>query len=102
MKLKEFFQKKAVKRLTAVVAICVLACMMCVGAFAEETVATNAVVAGVETVTEAVTGEFSITTIAEIIGVVLAGCVGLFLFWWGARKVVRMITSAFKKGKISL
>ena len=57
---------------------------------------------GVTTVTNAVTSAFSISTIAEIIGIVLAGCVGLFLFWWGARKVVRMISAAFKKGKISL
>lgn len=57
---------------------------------------------GVTTVTNAVTSAFNITTIAQIIGIVLAGCVGLFLFWWGARKVVRMISAAFKKGKISL
>ena len=57
---------------------------------------------GVTTVTNAVTSAFKISTIAEIIGIVLAGCVGLFLFWWGARKVVRMISAAFKKGKISL
>lgn len=57
---------------------------------------------GVTTVTNAVTSAFNISTIAEIIGIVLAGCVGLFLFWWGARKVVRMISAAFKKGKISL
>lgn len=70
-------------------------------AFAED-VAPSDVVTGVTTVTNAVTSAFNITTIASIIGVVLAGCVGLFLFWWGARKVVRMISSAFKKGKISL
>ena len=64
--------------------------------------ATADITGGVTKVTNAVTSAFNISTIAEIIGIVLAGCVGLFLFWWGARKVVRMISAAFKKGKISL
>lgn len=63
---------------------------------------TSDIVGGVTTVTSAVTSNFNIATIAEIIGVVLGACVGLFLFWWGARKVVRMVSAAFKKGKISL
>lgn len=63
---------------------------------------TSDITGGVTTVTNAVTSAFNISTIAEIIGIVLAGCVGLFLFWWGARKVVRMISAAFKKGKINL
>lgn len=63
---------------------------------------TSDIVGGVTTVTNAVTSNFNITTIAEIIGVVLAACVGLFLFWWGARKVVRMISTAFKNGRIKI
>ena len=77
--------------------------MGAIGASAEVSAPSQAdIVAGVQQVTTAVTSQFNIATIASIIGVVLAGCVGLFLFWWGARKVVRMIASAFKKGKISL
>ena len=102
-KVKQFFSKSTVKKLLAVAGI--LSMMACLGVgmacSAEEATATD-IVTGIETVTNAVTTQFSISTIASIIGVVLAGCVGLFLFWWGARKVVRMIMSAFKKGKISL
>ena len=59
-------------------------------------------VSGVQSVITTVTGELTIGNIATMVGVVLLGVLGLFLFWWGARKVVRMIMSAFKKGKISL
>lgn len=67
-----------------------------------ETQAVDTIVSGVQQVTDSVLTQFNIPTIAGIIGVVLAGCVSLFLFWWGSRKVVRMITASFKKGKISL
>lgn len=47
-------------------------------------------------------GYWSITTVALIIGVVVGGCALLFLFWWGSRKVVRMIAKAFTKGRLNL
>ena len=100
-KVKQFFSKSTVKKLLAVAGI--LSMMACLGVgmacSAEEPAD---IVTGVQSVTDAVTGQFSISTIASIVGIVLAGCVGLFLFWWGARKVISMIMSAFKKGKISL
>lgn len=99
-KLKE---SKVFKRVALMCSAVVVAAMGAIGASAEVSAPSQAdIVAGVQQVTTAVTGQFNIATIASIIGVVLAGCVGLFLFWWGARKVVRMIASAFKKGKISL
>lgn len=99
-KLKE---SKVFKRVALMCSAVVVAAVSAIGASAEVSAPASAdIVAGVEQVTTAVTSQFNITTIASIIGVVLAGCVGLFLFWWGARKVVRMIASAFKKGKISL
>lgn len=99
-KLKE---SKVFKRVALMCSAVVVAAMGAIGASAEVSASSQAdIVAGVQQVTTAVTSQFNIATIASIIGVVLAGCVGLFLFWWGARKVVRMIASAFKKGKISL
>lgn len=102
-KVKQFFSKATVKKLLAVAGV--LSMMACMGigiACSAEEATTTDIVSGVQSVTDAVTSQFSISTIASIVGVVLAACVGLFLFWWGARKVVRMIMSAFKKGKISL
>lgn len=47
-------------------------------------------------------GQISVATVVEILGV-CAGVSGGFAFmWWGVRKVVRALMSAFKRGKISL
>ena len=100
-KVKKLFSKGTMKKLLAVAGVLTIMACMGIACSAEEVSSTD-IVTGIQTVTDSVTSQFSITTIASIIGVVLAGCVGLFLFWWGARKVVRMIMSAFKKGKISL
>jgi len=61
-----------------------------------------AVKAGIQTLLSTITGQFTISNIAEIIGIVLGGVIGLFLFWWGARWVVKRITGAFTKGRLSL
>lgn len=101
-KVKQFFKSKNVRRVLSIASVmAVMACMGCVYASADAATSEE-ITAGVQQVTDAVTAQFSIATIASIIGIVLAGCVGLFLFWWGSRKVVRMISAAFKKGKISL
>ena len=41
-------------------------------------------------------GAFDLLTIG------IGAVIGLFLAWWGARKLVRMLMGAFKKGKVSL
>jgi ABC-type microcin C transport system permease subunit YejE len=60
------------------------------------------VVSGINTVTSSVLSNFSIANIAAIIGIVIGAVVGLFLFWWGARWVVKRVTGAFKSGKLRL
>lgn len=49
-----------------------------------------------------VTGVLNITNIVAILGAGLTSILGLFLAWWGARKLIKMVMSVFKKGKISL
>lgn len=102
-KIKQFFGNAKVKKILAFTGvIAVIGCMSVGLACSAEEATAQDITQGIQTVTEAVTGQFSIATIASIVGIVLAACVGLFLFWWGARKVVRMISSAFKGGKISI
>jgi len=60
------------------------------------------VISGINAVTNSVTSNFSIANIAQIIGIVIGAVVGLFLFWWGARWVVKRITGAFRSGKLRL
>lgn len=60
------------------------------------------VVAGIENVANSATSNFTIETIGSILAVSLAAAAALFLFWWGGRKVVRMVKNAFTKGRLSL
>ena len=60
------------------------------------------VLAGIQAVIGSATGQLTIANIAAIIGLVVAAIVGLFLFWWGARWVVKRISGAFTSGKLRL
>lgn len=53
-------------------------------------------------VISALTAQISVATVVEVLAVVAAACVGLAFMWWGVRKAVRALMSAFKKGKVSL
>lgn len=53
-------------------------------------------------VIEALTGQISVSTVVGVLATVAAACVGLAFMWWGVRKAVRALMSAFKKGKVSL
>ena len=59
-----------------------------------------AVKAGIEQLISTITGQFTIANIASILGIVLTAIVGLFLFWWGARWVVKRLSGAFTSGKL--
>lgn len=48
------------------------------------------------------TAEMNIGNIVAIIGAGIGAVIGLFLAWWGARKLVSMLMNAFKKGKVKL
>lgn len=50
----------------------------------------------------ALQNQISVSTVVEVLAVVAGACVGLAFMWWGVRKVVRALMSAFKKGKVSL
>lgn len=53
-------------------------------------------------VIDALKAQISVSTIVEILVVLVSATVGLAFMWWGVRKLVRAIMSAFKKGKVSL
>lgn len=53
-------------------------------------------------VLSALTGQISVSTVVEVLAYVAGACVGLAFMWWGVRKVVRALMSAFKRGKISV
>lgn len=47
-------------------------------------------------------GQISVATVVEVLAVAAGAAVGLAFMWWGVRKLVRVLMSAFKKGKVSL
>lgn len=69
-----------------------------ISAFAADTEAVSAA----EELMSKATATLNIGNIVSIIGAGIAAVIGLFLAWWGARKLVRMLMAAFKKGKVSL
>lgn len=69
----------------------------------------NAILADASGATEALSSlftslgaDFTPETLVGILGIPLAVCVGLFLFWFGGRKIVRMITSALRSGRLKI
>lgn len=50
----------------------------------------------------ALQAQISVSTVVEVLTVAATAAVGLAFMWWGVRKLVKVLMSAFKKGKISL
>ena len=78
---------------------CVLYSGMAIPAFAEEPVTENPV-SQISSAFSNVTGIIKISNVVSVIGIVLATAFGFVLFWWGLRKVIKVIMSAFSKGKV--
>lgn len=68
-------------------------------AFAEEN--TEAVSAA-KSLMEAATATLNIGNVVAILSAGIGAVLGMFLSWWGARKLLNMLLKVFKKGKISL
>lgn len=98
--------KRSFKKIFAILACVTVLGAMCIPfAFAAEgdvvspaSEAVSAITSGFSQITSTIT----IGNVLSVLGIVLAVAVGFFFFWWGIRKVVRVVTAAFKKGKISV
>lgn len=53
-------------------------------------------------VLSALTGQISVTTVVGVIASVIGAGIGLVFMWWGVRKLVRTLMSAFKSGKLKV
>ena len=51
---------------------------------------------------DAITAQVSVSTVVTVLAGGVAAGIGFAFMYWGARKVTRMIMSAFKKGKVSV
>lgn len=55
-----------------------------------------------QSVLTALQDQISVSTVVGVLAVAAGAAVGLAFMWWGVRKLVRALMSAFKKGKVSL
>lgn len=90
------------KKILSAVCVVMVLSLCCFSAFAAEGDAASEAVSAASSAFTTVTSTISIANIMKGLGIALAGAVGFFFFWWAIRKVVKMVTSAFKKGKISV
>lgn len=52
----------------------------------------------IETVAEPFLETLTVGNIALVLAIVIAACLGLYLFYWGARKGIAMLKSTFESG----
>lgn len=53
-------------------------------------------------VLDALQSQISVSSIVEVLVVLVGATVGLAFMWWGVRKLTRALMSAFKRGKVSI
>lgn len=98
--------RKRSNKLIAAVSGGAVASMGAISAYAAETTpstgSVDEAVQAAKTLMNNVTSVLNITNIVSILSAGLTAVLGLFLAWWGARKLVKMVMAVFKKGKISL
>jgi len=97
---------KLFKRVSVGLMVMALACITVITSFAAPGDPSAGTMAdatdGAKTMLSAMTESINIANISIIIASGLGIAAILFLFWWGSRKLVRMVKNAFSKGKLSL
>ncbi len=53
------------------------------------------VTSGINSVLGVFTANLTVANIASVLGIVVVACLTLYLFYWGARKGIAMLQSAF-------
>ena len=68
-------------------------------AFAEGNAVTSSSFSGIITT---ITGQISVSTVAEVLTYAAGIAIGLVFFWWGVRKAISVLMSAWRKGRASI
>lgn len=50
----------------------------------------------------ALTSQVSVSTVVGVLATLVTAGIGLVFMWWGVRKALKSLMSAFRKGKMSL
>lgn len=100
MKVKEFFGKFKRKIFGVCAAVSVAACTAITSFAAEADPVFN--VSDISTVLNPVKAQFTFTNIASILALVVGAAAVLVLGWFGVRKVISVIQTAIKSGRLRL
>ena len=103
-KLNVFFKSKYGKLALTCLAIVTIVSTMAVGAFAAEPTPedVSSITSGITTIYTGLSSTFNFKNIVSFIGVAIGGAGLLALGWFGLRKVVAMIQTALKRGKVRI
>lgn len=52
-------------------------------------------------VISALTAQISVSTVVGVLATIVSAGVGLVFMWWGVRKALRSLMSAFRRGRMS-
>lgn len=107
-KLAKFAHKPAMKKVFGIFFAALMIVSMALPSFATEGETSldsswmvDEAEAAMTSVFSNVVSVLSVETIIKFVGVAVAAAVGLFIFWWGTRKVVKIVRKAFASGKVS-
>lgn len=106
-KLAKFARKPAVKKVFGIFMCIMMMFTMALPSFATEGEITtknyaDEAAAGMQSVLDQVTATLSIGSILKFVAVAVGIAIGFFLFWWGTRKVIKIVRKAFASGKVSV
>lgn len=91
----------------------IVCCVLCIGSmflFGASAAATNEVVTmapeaaidAAENLFGQITQTLNFSNVAAVLAIGIGAAVGIWLAWWGLRKLVRIITRVLERGKLSL
>lgn len=95
------------KALSVGLCLCMLLCSFCFGAFASEsgaetvTLTPDAAIDAAENIFGQITQTVNFANIAKVLGIGLGAVLGIWLAWWGIRKLFRMLQGVINGRGIS-
>lgn len=95
------FEKMKSKMTRFVPALFAMVMMMGITAFATEA-GTSVTADSWKPVITALTSQISVSTVVAALATFVTAGIGLVFMWWGLRKGLRSLMSAFRKGRMSV
>ena len=96
------FEKMKSKMTRFVPALFAMVMMMSMTAFATGETGTPVAADAWKPVIDALTAQISVSTVVAALATFVTAGIGLVFMWWGLRKGLRSLMSAFRKGRMSV